>query len=284
MYSWQLFLFASIFFTSINGLFHRVLMKKDNSDPVAQTVVFATLAGIFSFIISLYRGFHLPTHIQLLPNFIIMVILLTLAPLCTFKAYQSAEASEVGILLSSQRLWTVLAAFVFLGETPTIYKILGTCLILFGVTITSWKKHKIKFTTGELFALAAALFYGLSFVNAFYILRSYDAPSFEVLSNFLPVLVIIIFFPQVFKKMKFYSKPKNLINVSLTALFDALAAISLYIAYQYGRNASQISPLSATSLVITVILAAIFLKERNNLSKKILGAVIVVTGAMLLLL
>ncbi|HSW88718.1 MAG TPA: EamA family transporter [Candidatus Saccharimonadales bacterium] len=283
MFSWQLFLFASILLTSINGLFHRVVMKTENSNPIAQTVAFATLAGLFAFLISLYQGFHLPNFSLFLPNIIFMVILLTLAPLCTFRAYQLTEASEVGILLSSQRLWTVIASFIFLGETPTVFKIAGTVFILAGVSITSWKKHKIRFTQGEIFALIAALLYGLSFVNAFYILRSYDAPSFEVLCNILPVIVLLVCYPKVTKKMKFYLNVRNFMGVSFAALFDALAAICLYIAYQYGRNASQIAPLSATSLVITVIFASVFLKERKNLPQKIIGACVVIAGVIFLL-
>ena len=258
-------------------------MKKENSDPLAQTVVFATLAGIFAFIISLYHGFHLPNLSLFLPNFILMTILLTLAPLCTFRAYKLTEASEVGILLSSQRLWTVIASFICLGETPTVLKIAGTVFILAGVSITSWKKHKIRFTQGEIFALIAALLYGLSFVNGFYILRSYDAPSFEVLGNILPVIVLLVIFPKTVKKITFYVNVKNFVGVSFAALFDALAAICLYVAYQYGRNASEIAPLSATSLVITVVFAAIFLGERKNLAKKLFGAFIAVVGAILLL-
>lgn len=283
MQLWELFLLASIFFSSVNGLFHRVVMKQEDANPISQTVVFASLAGIFAFIISLYHGFHFPNLIALYPNFLLMIVLIVGGHICFFKAMKTTEASEVGIILSTQRLWTVIASFMFLSEKPTFFNIFGTILILVGVSIVMWKKHKLHLGQGELFTLFAALFYGLSYVNAFYILRSYDAPSFEVIGNFLPVLAILLLFPKVTKQLTFYKKQRNFLNVSFAALFDALSAISLYIAYQLGRNASQISPLSATSLIITVILATIFLKERNNLFQKLLGAGIVIIGAILIL-
>ena len=278
-----MFLLMSILFTSFNGLLHRTVMKRQNANPITQTIVFATLGSMFAFLVSLYKGFHFPNFTTLFPNFFLLTILLTLAPFCLFRAYNLTKASEVGILLSSQRLWTVLASFVFLGEIATPKKILGTLFILLGVGVVSWKKHRIRFTQGELFALLAALLYGLSFVNAFYILQSYDAPSFEVVSNLLPVMTLLLLFPQAIKKMNFYRNPRNFLPVSLAALFDALAAICLYIAYQYGRNASQISPLSSTSLIFTVFLAAIFLRERDNLLNKLTGAIITVFGVILLL-
>lgn len=281
--SWQLFLLASILFSSANGLFHRSVMKTNLADPKAQTIAFETLAGVFALVIALSRGFHLPPA-ALYPNFIPMIILLILAPIMTFKAFQLSEASEIGIVMTTQRFWVVVLALLFLDEKATLFKILGTVLIILGVVIISWKKQKITFSKGTLFALLAAFLYGLSYINAFYILRSFDAPSFQVFASFLPVAFLLILQPAIVSKMKFYLAPKNGLKVFFAALFDTLATLSLYFAYQLGRNAAQISPLSSTSLILTVILAAVFLKERTNLGKKITGAAVAVIGAILIIL
>lgn len=281
--TWQAFLTLSILLFSLNGLLHRTLMKDEKSDPRAQTIVFGTLVGIFALIIALFRGFHFPQFPLLAPNFLLMIVILTLAPILTFRAYQLSEAAEVGIVMSSQRLWTVMAAFVFLGETATPFKIIGTILILTGVSVVSWKNHRIKITNGILFALLAAFLYGISYVNAFYILQHLDAPSFEVYASLLPALVLLISQPHIISKMNFYLVPKNGTKVLLAAIFDTFATLSLYFAYQIGRNASQIAPLSATSLIFTVIFAALILKEKENLINKLTGSVIVVLGSILIL-
>lgn len=258
-------------------------MKEEKSDPRAQTIVFGSLAGVFSLIIALQRGFHLPPLPLLAPNFLLMVVILVLAPLLTFKAYKLCEASEVGILMSSQRLWTVILAIILLGEKATISKLLGTFLILLGISIVSWQKHRIKISNGMIFALLAACLYGISYINAFYILQYLDAPSFVVYASLLPALTLLIIQPKIISKMNFYQKPKNGIKVVLSALFDTLASLSLYFAYQIGRNASQIAPLSATSLIITVIFAAIILKEKKNLINKIVGSGVIIFGSILIL-
>jgi len=98
-------------------------MKTKHADPWAQAIVFQGLTGIFSLIITLFFGFRSPPSFLIL-NFLLMIILLTLASVFTFQAFQLIEASEVGILMSSQRLWTTIAAFIFLKETPTFSKIL----------------------------------------------------------------------------------------------------------------------------------------------------------------
>ncbi len=275
--TWQLFLSISVLSTSLKGILFRVLMRQEDSDPRAQTIVFLTISGVFALVIALIKGFQLPT-LLLLPNFIIMIFLLTLAPLLVFRALQLIGASEVAIFLSPQWLWVVLGSFIFLGEEATLFKILGTIIILSGVLLISWRKRRFEIRKGEVFVLLAGLLYGLSYVNGFYILQSLDAFSFAVYACLLPALALIIIQPSSLKRLKFYTLPKNALNAFTTASLDTIATISLYLAYQIGRNASQISPLSATPVMFTVIFSAIFLKERENLLKKIIGSVIIITG------
>jgi drug/metabolite transporter (DMT)-like permease len=281
--TWQLFLLISIFSSSLKGILFRVLMRQVNSDPKAQSIAFLSISGVLALLVALIRGFRFPTLPLLLPNFMAMIFLLTLAPLFIFRALQLTGASDVAIFLSSQWLWTVLGSFVFLGERATLLKIAGTVFLLSGVVLISWEKHKIEIKKGELFALLAGLLYGLSYVNGFYILQSLDAFSFAVYASFLPAATLVIAQPSTIKRLKFYTSLKNAINVFTTALLDTIATISFYLAYQVGRNASQISPLSATPVMLTIIFSAIFLKERENLLKKIAGSAIIVSGVALIM-
>jgi uncharacterized membrane protein len=83
--------------------------------------------------------------------------------------------------------------------------------------------------------------------------------------------------------LAFYFETKHALNISLVSVNDILATILLYFAYQIGRNASQIAPIMATQTIISVLLAIILLKEKNNMLNKIIGATIVVAGVMLVL-
>ena len=78
-------------------------------------------------------------------------------------------------------------------------------------------------------------------------------------------------------------KAKNALKILLLCTIDTLGTIALYTAYQIGRNASVIGPLSATRVLLSVILATIILKERNNITNKIIGVIITVIGVIFLL-
>lgn len=282
--TWQFFVGLSVLLFSLNSLFHRVLMKEESSDPYAQTIVFYGLGGIFAFIISIFRGgFHYQISSNQLPFFFLLTVFATAAPVLAFKALKQIESSETSILLSSQRLWLVLGAFIFLNEPFSIQKLIGTIIIFFGIMVAQWKKQKFVFNQGAFFVLLAALSYAIAEIISFYILRNFDTTSFSVYNCLLPVLALIIITPKTLKKLTFYLKPKRALNISLVSLNDTLATIFLFFAYQIGRNASQIGPLMATQTIVSVLLAILILKERNNILNKIIGASIVVAGVILVI-
>ena len=269
---------------SFNGLFHRVLMKEENSDPIAQTLAFYGLGGIFALFVTLFRGgFQYQIPLSQIPLFALFTIFSTAAPVLGFKALQLIGASENSIIGASTRLWVVFGAFIFLHEPFSLHKVIGTIVILLGIVISQWKKEKLIINKGAILALLAALGYALTEIISFYILRNFDVPSFSVYSCFLPVLALLIIKPTSVKKLIFYFRLKRAINISVVSVNDTVSTMLLFRAYQVGHNAAQIGPLMATQTIISVLLAIIILKERNNMVNKIIGALIVVAGVMLIL-
>ncbi|PWU23695.1 hypothetical protein C5B42_02190 [Candidatus Cerribacteria bacterium 'Amazon FNV 2010 28 9'] len=281
---WQLYLIASIFFISLNGLWHKSLMKGDNSDPKAQTVVFLSVGGIFVLLLSLLQGgIHLQFSPSLLANFAIVGVFSTIAYVLSYRAYQLIGAGEIAIFLSTGRLWTVIGAALFLHEVLTPIHILGTLIILLGIAIALYDQKKFKLNQGVVLVLIAGFLNGCSDVSGYHILQSMDAPTYQVIVQFLPVLLILMFFPKTIKKIKYYCTNERALKMTLLGIGDALGMLSLYLAYQAGGKASIISPLSATRVILTVALAALFLHERDRLGNKLIGAVITIVGVMFLL-
>jgi drug/metabolite transporter (DMT)-like permease len=148
--SWQLWVGISVFLFSLNGLFHRVLMKEENADAYAQTVAFYGLGGIAAFFIAIFRGgFHYDISLDQLPYFFLLAVFATIAPVCMFQAFKRVQASEISIVSSSQRLWMVLGAFIFLGESMTWQKVVGTLVIVGGILIAQREKKQFVWNEGD---------------------------------------------------------------------------------------------------------------------------------------
>lgn len=283
--TWQIYTLISIFLFSLNGLFHRVLMKEDSSDPFAQTIMFYGLGGIFALALSLlHGGFHYQISLAQLPYFAALAVFATVAPVLGFKALKSIESSESSILSSSQRVWALLGAFIFLHESFATNKVLGTTIILVGILVSQWRKTKFVLNSGVAYALLSAFFYAATEIISFYILRDFDPTSFSVYGSLIPVICLIIFRPKTLNKLSYYLKPSRALNISVVSINDILATVCLYYAYQIGRNAAVIGPLMSTQTIVAVILAIIFLKERTSLFKKLFGAVLTAAGAIIILI
>ncbi len=82
--------------------------------------------------------------------------------------------------------------------------------------------------------------------------------------------------------MKPLLEEKTLLRLGILGVFYAVSAITIFLAYQVGRNAAQIAPLNQTATIVTVILAIIFLNERSDLARKIIGAIVSFIGVVLI--
>ena len=71
-------------------------------------------------------------------------------------------------------------------------------------------------------------------------------------------------------------------NFSAMLIIYAVQAITYYEAIGHGANASQVAPIIKSEIVLTVFLATIILKETDNLSRKIVSAILVTIGVFLL--
>jgi len=259
-------------------------MKDENSDAYAQAVAFCALSSLFFAVILLFRrNFQLLIPLNLLPLMIVAGFLTSMGMVFTFKGFKFVGASEHNILLTSSRLWLMLWAILFLHENLTLAKLVGTIFILFGVGLAEWKKQAFKFNKGALYVLLAAFFFATSETISFFIIRSFDVLSYMLYGSIFITTILVVLRPKIIKKLSFYFKPKRALNIIITSSNDALANICGYTAYQIGRNALQIGPLGATGTLVTVLMAIIFLKERDNLLQKIVAAVLAVFGAILLL-
>lgn len=282
--SWLALTLLGVLVFSPKSLLYRVLMKDSESDPYAQSVVFFGLGGTFALLFSLiHGGFQYQMPPSQLVFFLPLTVCATVGPVLLFRAYQRIEASEVSILQSSQKLWAVFGAFIFLGEPFSANRTLGTLVIVVGIAIALWRGARFQVNEGVALVLVATLFYAGMDLVSYYIVRDFDAISLIVYVCYLPVVTLLLLRPQTVKKIPYYFKPKYALGVSVLALCDTVGTLCFFFAYQLGRNAAQIVPLAGLITINSVLLGIMFLREHNNIPNKVAGALVTVVGAVLVL-
>lgn len=281
--TWQILLTISIIATSTSILLQRILLKENKSNPVAYSIVFQILTGVLVATYTLFRGFHLPTLYPILPNLVLMILLYGFGNVLIFKALKSGEASQFTILFATRSIWTIIPALIFLGEGFSLKQVFGAIIILIAVALVSWKGSGIRLNKSLLFSLAAAIAFGVAIANDSFLLRNFDVFSYTATAFIAPGIFIWAVNPKVTGSMKLLLHRGVAVKLIILAMIYGINAIAFYSAYQVGRNAAQIAALNQTVIVLTVLLAIIFLKERSGLWRKIAGAVLAVLGVISLI-
>jgi len=282
--SWQVYLTISIILLSCNGLFHRSLLKDEDSSTQAQTLLFLGLGGFMATIIALVQGkLNLRFPPEIWPNLLLLMALLTPAYLLKYRGFQLIGASEVVMFSMTGRLWSVIGATLFLQEVLTVKMIIGILLIIGGVMLTRYEKKTFAFNKGVGIVLLSAALAGIGDINGFYILRSYDPSNYLIYFYLLPVLTLLCIKPKSILKIKYYFRRDRALKMGLLSLCDTFGMLALYLAYQAGGRATIIAPLKSLSILVTVILSAVILKERQNMGNKVIGAIVAIGGVFLLM-
>ena len=280
---WIFFSLLSILAVSISNILQRVLMKDDKSDPFLYSIVFQFAAAAITGTFALIKGFALPPIGQLPLNFFLEAVLYGLGTVFIFKSLQGLESSEVTILSSARLLVTIITAVFLLHEPFGLMRILGACLIIFAILLVTERKKGFKLNRGILYAFLMSLCYGLAVTNDAFILRqNKDVLSYTAIAFFLPGIFLLFIKPDAIKKMPSLLRPSAFRNMLIMSFFYSVAAVSFYTAIGLGGNASQVGPINQASVIVTVILAILFLGEKKNLIKKIVSAIIVFAGVLAL--
>lgn len=271
---------------SISTILQRKTLKNDSNDPLIFSIPFQLITGTGIAFVGLFAGtLGFPQNtVDLLPNLFFTMIAYGCGSLLLFKGLQQVQASEFTVLFTSRAFFSIIASFVFLDEMLTLQQGFGAILIFVGIIIVSNMSLKhVRFTKGELITLAAACCFGIANTNDRYVLQSFDVYTYVSLSFLLPALLLTIIFFKKLLQADLGMFKRSFCQISLFSFFYIISSIGFFSALQQTDNSSQIITLNQTSTILTVLFGIVFLQERNNVARKVLGAFISFIGVLLVI-
>lgn len=257
-------------------------MKDTKSNPRSYAIVFHLLIGIFSFMFAVIHGFHLPQFNNNLIFFFIAAILWGGGTIFLFNALRSIEISEVTILGSFKTIIIIIASLIFLHESFNAQKIIGTTFILTAILLVSQMKNGMRFNKGIFFVLLMALFYGSATVVDAAIVNHYDPISYLAFSNILVSFILFVLYPKALTQIKTLLQPTFLQKMIPLGFLSATQAIAFYLALAIGGHVAQMGTINQTQIILTIVLASIFLKERDHILRKLIAGILTTIGIILL--
>jgi len=254
MFGWGIYDFLGGVFTKQIGPFKSFFW----SQLAGLTSVFALL---FLFTTSLNIP---PLAVALLP---IAAILYSAGYLFFFKGFELGNVSIVAATMNLWAVFTMLFAFLFMGQRLSAIQTLGVFMIICGVTLASlnWsdiRNQSFQLSSGVKETVAGAFFFGV-FWNVSEIITEEIGWLLTTLFVKLGIILFLLLFSLVLKRELNLSKAsaKTKFMVGLMGVIEAGAVAIVNYGLMIG-DAILITPISSALSIVTITLAIIFLKEK----------------------
>lgn len=274
-------LFA-IFTCFLLGL-SNVLLKKSFKDFVPSISFF--ILAILSMLLWLPLGLILGVQFnQWLLGSFVGIMSAILGQAIYIYVLEKGELSITATILASFSIYTIIFSMLFNHERPTLLTLLFIVFTILGTIIVSlperFNKREFRKVSFILWAVFAAVCIGASDTLTKYYINRSSVGSFLFYVSFAQLVVSFIY-------LKLEKQPLNQLSEIVTkfreyryallgSLCIATATMFLFLSFNF-TLASIASPIAASTPIITVILALIFLKDKIT-SKNWLGLVMVLVG------
>jgi bacterial/archaeal transporter family protein len=211
--------------------------------------------------------------------------------LAFFKAIQIGDVSKVVPIDKASVVLTIVLSFIVLREPATMPVVAGGVIISIGTFVLIGKDKKKKKQRKKVFntksyiflAIMSAVFAALTNILAKIGIEDVDSN----VATFIRTVVIIIFawgivfFQGTVKELKKISK-KSYIFLILSGAATGFSWLCYFAALAIGK-VSIVNPIDKFSVVLTMILSFIILKEKPTKST-VAGAILITIGTALLIL
>lgn len=285
---WILYAFGSAFFAGATSILAKIGIKEIDSHVATaiRTIVVLIFSWIMVFIVGSQGNIG-----NLDGKTLIFLILSGFATgaswLCYFKALQLGDVNKVVPIDKSSTILTMILAFIFLGENITINMVVGMIGIGIGTYLMIQKKEGIeKVVKGKawlVYALLSAIFASLTSVLGKVGIENVESNLGTAIRTIVVLIMawIIVFATKKQSDIKKIGK-RSLLFLILSGIATGASWLCYYKALQDGL-ASIVVPIDKLSILVTVLFAYVFLKEKLS-KKSLLGLALIVVGTLVLLI
>lgn len=226
-------------------------------------------------------GESLPTNPKAYIPLVVITLIVFAGNLFLIKAYKTEDASNVNIISRISLIVSFLNGIILLSEPINFFKITGALFIFTGIMVIFYQGKKLKLSAGLLLALFSGICFGMmAFLNKLGLPYFPSGAAYLFTANLLATAIFLLK-PSTLKDVKPILK-KYLFKYILSRITSATG----YLIFVFALVKADISVVNTNFetafLLSVVVIGIIFLRERKDLKKKIIGALFCSAGIILL--
>lgn len=270
--------------SSVSPLQRRWLSQQRNVNSNSAQIHFAFLVSLIIAVLGLLLICIKPFYITGSTHTLLTLSLITGLFggghfICLYIAQKHVEAGITTLVVNIYTPITIALASWLLHESLTPLQILGTVLLLAGMAIVS-KKHKIgrfSFDIYFLLVVLCGICVGIAF-TAERALQKMTGFTAGTLMSWWSQCLMLGIAVLIVRGKNAYSKT----DVAITGTLRFLQSLSWVTLVLVIGNLSLVSAVTTFKVIVVFAAAALFLKEREDLPRKILGSLVALAGLFLL--
>lgn len=271
-----LYLVVATAFTQFYKIATKTLKKAG-----ALTVLLQMTAGLTALLLCPFFEFKFPIDIKVYIMLGISIIFYAMSDRMNTTVRSGIEASTYSMLKQLSTTFMIFAGLIFFKEEFILTKFIGAMLIIISNLIIFYKKGKFEFNKYILLGIMSNIAFTVALFLDVNISDNFNLPFYVALTLIIPALLITIF-----ERIKPSEIKNELVNgnkkaILITALSWGIMIVVQLRAYQLG-NVTVIAPLCALTVMLNVIVGYLFLKERDNLLRKIISAILIIISIILI--
>ncbi|HJX11670.1 MAG TPA: DMT family transporter [Candidatus Binatia bacterium] len=210
-----------------------------------------------------------------------------LTRLLTYKGIDALGVAITDPIRATTPLFSAAMAIIFLGEKITLPIIIATFMIIAGITLLSWRQGSMKLTGSAVFLwypIIASALAGATQVARKFGLASVPHPflaaAVTATSSFV-VSVLTMWYVE--KTQETWKMNRQCFWWFLAAgVTVSLSMVCIYYALDRGK-VSAVIPVSSTGPFFSLILTAIFLRDVERVTSRIVLSAAMIVGGVLLI-
>jgi len=251
-----------------------------------KTFFWSQLAGlVFATLLTVVFAINLNISTSIVILLPVAFILYAAAYLLFFKGFELGNVSIISATMNLWAVFTMLFAFIFLGQRLSSLQFLGVLMIIAGVTLVSLKWSDIKDQNIELLSgvketILAALLFGIFWNLSEIISEQIGWLSTTLFVKIGIVLVMLLFSLLVNRELSIANTTHK---IKMTILFAGVLEAAAVAIVNWGLtigDAILVTPIASALSIVTITMAVIFLNEKITKLQGI-GIIIVISGIVL---
>lgn len=284
--NWLFLTILAILSRATYSIATKILSKDVQVTAITHSLLLTCFAGVISFFISPFVGgisfygiekFFLPT--------ILMIVSQAFGNVLFFIGIKKLDAGTTQIAFSSILIWGAILSVLFLGSVFSLVQIVGIIFMLIAILMIQYKKGKLEMNSGFLYIVCSAILFAIFQVASAGLSKTLSTGTYLILAYGGPSIIIGLLY---FRKIKndFILLQKQIKNTFIKTIYASgtsmLYFLFSYLAYRYAPDRGIVVVLLTSQVILSVLFGVLFLKEKDNTTKKFAAGILAFIAGVLI--